>query len=305
MKFIEHNLWLLLLFISALALAFPDVFIWALPYLPYLLALVMLFMGVSLKKEELLLAIKQWKFALLGTALQFFLMPSLAYVLGICLNLSLEYRLGLLLVGVCPGGTASNVIVYLFRGNVPLSVLMTFLSTILSVLLTPFLLEVYIGKQLDLPGGKMIQDIFVLVLIPLIIGYFFRKYSSTSLLLKLERSASFISMSVIALIVAAILAANKGNIASSGTLILLAVFLHNGLGLLGGYWMTRLFTKDVSIARTIAIEVGMQNSGLGVVLATLHFTKLVALPSAIFSFWHNVSGITLAGYWKRIQKNNS
>jgi len=128
--------------------------------LSYLLALVMLFMGITLKKEDLLQAIKNWKFALLGTFLQFLLMPSIAFVLGILFDFPLEYRLGLLLVGSCPGGTASNVIVYLFRGNVSLSVLMTFMSTVLSVLLTPFLMELYLGKEIDLPVRKMIFDIF-------------------------------------------------------------------------------------------------------------------------------------------------
>lgn len=243
-------------------------------------------------------AFANWRFALLGTFLQFLLMPSIAYVLALIFDLPLEYRLGLVLVGTCPGGTASNVIVYLFKGDVSLSVLMTFMSTVLSVLMTPFLLEAYLGTQMDLPTQKMIQDIFVLVMIPLALGYLSQRFIKAKVQLALEKSASYVAIGVIATIIAAIIASNVSNIRNLSFLLFVVVILHNGLGLLLGYLCTRLFTKNKMIARTIAIEVGMQNAGLGVVLANLHFTKIVALPSAIFSFWHNVSGISLANYWK-------
>lgn len=299
MKFIESNFLLFILCISSLSLLFPEVFVVLLPYLSYLLALVMLFMGITLKKEELVQAIKNWRFAVLGTALQFLLMPSIAYFVSWLFDFPLEYRLGMVLVGSCPGGTSSNVITYLFRGNVSLSVLMTFMSTVLSVVFTPFLMELYLGKQMDLPVAKMIQDIFVLVLLPLVLGFLIQKFNSPKGNELVEKSSSIVAFVVIALIIGAVLAANKTSLGSVSYLLIVAVALHNGLGLLLGYLGARLFTKDKTIARTIAIEVGMQNSGLGVVLANLHFTKLVALPSAIFSFWHNVSGVLLAGYWKR------
>ncbi len=289
---------LFILILSVIAFLIPSGFTVFLPYLSYLLALVMLLMGITLKKEDLLAAFANWRFALLGTFLQFLLMPSIAYMLALVLDLPLEYRLGLVLVGTCPGGTASNVIVYLFKGDVSLSVLMTFMSTVLSVLMTPFLLEAYLGTQMDLPTQKMIQDIFVLVMIPLALGYLSQRFIKAKVQLALEKSASYVAIGVIAIIIAAIIASNVSNIRTLSFLLFAVVILHNGLGLLLGYLFTRLFTKNKMIARTIAIEVGMQNAGLGVVLANLHFTKIVALPSAIFSFWHNVSGISLANYWK-------
>jgi len=136
-------------------------------------------------------------------------------------------------------------------------------------------------------------------MIPLMLGYGIQKFVKASVQKALEASASYIAIFVIAIIISAVLASNVDKLFSVGYLLFIAVVLHNGLGILMGYWFTRLFTKDSAIARTIAIEVGMQNSGLGVVLANIHFSKLVALPSAIFSFWHNVSGISLAGYWKK------
>lgn len=298
MKYIASNFWLLIILLGALALFYPPLFSWLIPYLSYLLALVMLFMGITLQKEELISAFKNWRFALLGTFLQFLLMPLIAVILGLLFDFPIEYQLGLLLVGACPGGTASNVIVYLFKGDVSLSVLMTFMSTVLSVLLTPFIMEFYMGKQIDLPIQKMIQDIFILVILPLIGGFLIQKYISSTIQKQLKGMASYIALFVISLIIAAIVAVNAEKIVSMDLLLLVAVILHNGLGILGGYYLTRIFTRNVSIARTIAIEVGMQNSGLGVVLANLHFAKLVALPSAIFSFWHNISGILLANYWK-------
>lgn len=300
MKLLDNGL-VFIVALSALAFLFPPVFVFFLPYLPYLLALVMLLMGITLKGEDLLKAIRNWRFAMLGTFLQFLCMPLIAYVLTVLFQsqLPLEYKVGLVLVGTCPGGTASNVIVYLFKGDVSLSVLMTFMSTILSVVLTPFLLEFYVGTQMDLPTQKMILDIFILVIVPIAAGYTIQRFIKPESLQVFDRYASYIALAVIGIIIAAIVAANADMIHTLPLLLVCIVALHNISGMALGYIITRFFTKEKTIARTIAIEVGMQNSGLGVVLANLHFTKAVALPSAIFSFWHNVSGIGIANYWKK------
>jgi bile acid:Na+ symporter, BASS family len=292
----------IILIMGFVAALFPFVFVGFLSFLPFLLAIVMLFMGITLKEDDMLNALKNWKIALLGAFLQFFLMPLIAYVLGIVYDLSPEFRLGLLLVGCCPGGTASNVIVYLFKGDVPLSVFMTFISTVASVVLTPLLLELYIGQSMDLPTQGLITDIFILVLIPLLAGYFMQRYLNDKTLFRLEKISSVIALIVIAIIIAAIIASSKGMMKTMSGILIMVVILHNGLGLLMGYYLSYFIIKDKRMARTIAIEVGMQNSGLGVVLANLHFTKMVALPSAVFSFWHNVSGTLLANYWRKNNK---
>lgn len=302
MKYIESNAILWVLLLSVLALLFPSIFSSLLTYISYLLALVMLIMGVTINKDDLLNALKNWKFALLGTFLQFLLMPLIAFIISKVFQLPLEYQLGLLLVGSCPGGTASNVIVYLFKGDVTLSVLMTFMSTVLSVVMTPLLLGLYMDKTMELPIDKMILDILQFVLLPIILGLLIRSFTPKQLLNKIELSATSIAVIVIALIVASILSVNVDTIKTVPLLLVVSVMLHNGLGYLLGYLCARIITKDEKIARTISIEVGMQNSGLGVVLAHIHFTKLVALPSAIFSLWHNVSGVSLARYWSRSSK---
>lgn len=299
MKGLDNGL-IFIVALSTLAFLFPGMFVFFLPYLSYLLALVMLLMGVTLKGEDLLKALRNWRFALLGTFLQFLCMPLIAFVLAELFQLPLEYKVGLILVGTCPGGTASNVIVYLFKGDVSLSVLMTFMSTVLSVVLTPFLLKFYVGTQMELPTQKMIQDIFMLVIVPIVLGYVIQRFIKPKPLQLLEKYSSYVALAVIGVIIAAIVAANADMISTLPLLLVCVVALHNVLGMTLGYMITRVFTKEKTIARTIAIEVGMQNSGLGVVLANLHFTKAVALPSAIFSFWHNVSGISAANYWKKV-----
>jgi BASS family bile acid:Na+ symporter len=297
MKFIESNAIFWVFALSSLALFFPTIFSFLLNYISYMLALVMFFMGITINKEEMFNALKNWKFAVLGTFLQFFLMPLIAFIIAIIFQLPIEYKLGLLLVGSCPGGTASNVIVYLFKGDVTLSVLMTFMSTVLSVVMTPLLLGLYMGKTMVLPIDKMIVDILQFVLFPIIIGILIRKFSSTSLLKTIEYSSTTVAVLVISLIVASIVSVNVDVIQKVPIVLIVSVILHNVFGYLLGYLCARIFTKDKKIARTISIEVGMQNSGLGVVLANIHFTKIVALPSAIFSLWHNISGLVLARYW--------
>jgi len=297
MKFIEKNFLVFILILSTLAFLIPQIFTPFLSFLTYLLAIVMLFMGITLQEQEIISALKNWKFALLGTILQFLIMPSLAFIIGKMFQLPLEFQLGILLVGVCPGGTASNVIVYLFRGNVSLSILMTTLSTILSVIVTPYLLEFYIGSQIDLPTTKMIQDIFLVVFIPLCVGFVGKRYLKPKQVTFLQNSASPIAIIVISIIIATIVAVNIENLKEIPYKLILAIMIHNLFGLIFGYFITRIFTSDKIICRTISIEVGMQNSGLGVVLANLHFSKMAAIPAAFFSFWHNISGIIAAKNW--------
>jgi bile acid:Na+ symporter, BASS family len=296
MKILNSSI-LILVAVSIVAYLLPVFFAFFLPYLSYLLAIVMLLMGATLKTQDLQKALQNWHFAGLGTCLQFLCMPLIAYVLAELFQLPMEYKLGLILVGACPGGTASNVVVYLFKGNVPLSVLMTFMSTILSIVLTPFILKLYIGTEMDFPMQKIIADIFILVIIPIVLGYGIQRFLKPNALQVLEKYSSTLALVVIALIVAAIVSANVSVIQTMPMVLILVVMLHNGLGMTLGYTLTRVFTKEKTIARTIAIEVGMQNSGLGIVLANLYFSKAAALPAAIFSFWHNVAGVTLANYW--------
>jgi BASS family bile acid:Na+ symporter len=202
------------------------------------------------------------------------------------------------LVGSCPGGTASNVITYLAGGAVALSITLTAISTALSAVATPTLTWLLVGKSVPVPVASMLRDIVVIVLLPVALGVVANRLGGDRLR-PLRASAPLVSVFAIAIIIAIIVARNHDTLGTVGPLVVLAVATHNSLGLLTGYAGARLLKLDEAECRTIAIEVGMQNSGLGVVLATRYFSPLAALPGAVFSVWHNLSGSALAAWWSR------
>ena len=225
-------------------------------------------------------------------------MPGVAFLLAKAFALPPEIAVGVILVGACPGGTASNVITYLARGNVALSVAVTSVSTLLAPLLTPMIFWMLANQWLDIDAGKMFVDIAKMVLVPIVLGVlahrFFKKQTEMA-----AEALPLVSVAAIVLIIAFVVAASKGKIIESGALIFGVVVLHNGLGYLLGFLAARFTGLPFDAQKTLAIEVGMQNSGLGAALAALHFAAapLVAVPSAIFSVWHNISGALLATYW--------
>jgi BASS family bile acid:Na+ symporter len=230
--------------------------------------------------------------------LQYLVMPATAYLVSRLLGLSPELVVGMVLVGSVAGGTASNVIAYLAKGDVALSITMTLLSTLLSVLATPYLTLFYVGRTVPVPALGMLISIAKMVLVPLALGLLFNRILGEKRR-RIENWLPFTSMIAIVAIIAIVVSLNSRNLASVGALILVAVTLHNGIGLTVGYWSARLLGFSEKVSRTVAIEVGMQNSGLGVALASKYFAPMSALPGAVFSVWHNISGSLLAGYWGR------
>lgn len=272
-----------------------------LPYKPAiipLLGVVMLGMGMTLRPEHFLEVGKRPAVIALGATLQFLLMPMIAFFVGLVLGLEQALLAGLVLVGACPGGTASNVICYLARGDVALSITLTTVSTILSVLLTPLLTWLYIGERVPVPVAKMMLDIFIIILLPVAAGVLANRYFG-NYLQQLKRLFPYLSMGAIIFIIGIIVALNQPRIQTVAMAVMAAIFWHNLLGLAGGYYLARWLGLDERSSRTIAIEVGMQNSGLGVALAQSYFSAMAALPGAIFSIWHNITGSVLAGYWRR------
>ncbi|MFQ5658939.1 MAG: bile acid:sodium symporter family protein [Gammaproteobacteria bacterium] len=269
-----------------------------------LLGVVMLGMGMTLRPENFLQICARPKLIALGVSLQFLVMPLIAYVVGIVLGLQEALLVGLVLVGSCPGGTASNVICYLARGDVALSITLTTTSTILAVLFTPLLTWFYIGERVPVPVLEMMLNIFLIILLPVTTGVLVNHYLGRHLGI-VKRIFPTISVFAIILIIGIIVALNKAQILMVAWPVLAAVFWHNILGLACGYLLARLFRLDGKICRTLAIEVGMQNSGLGVALAHGYFAAMTmaTLPGAIFSIWHNISGSLLAGYWSRKPAN--
>ena len=203
---------------------------------------------------------------------------------------------GMILVGTCPGGTASNVICYLARGNVALSITLTATSTLLAVILTPALTVQLVSKQIQVSAWQMLLSILYMVIIPVSAGVLLNHVAGR-LLQPIRMVFPLVSVVAIVLIIAIIVSLNAHHVDKIGAAIVVAVMLHNTAGLLLGYFSSRLLGYSPTECRTLAIEVGMQNSGLAVALAIKYFTATAALPGAIFSIWHNISGSILAGYW--------
>ncbi|WP_088103311.1 bile acid:sodium symporter family protein [Halalkalibacter urbisdiaboli] len=289
---------LIVIIISILAFLLPSGFTWIAPHIVLLLSIIMFGMGLTMKPTDFSVVAKRPVPVLIGVIAQFVIMPLVAYLLAIILQLPPELAVGLILVGACPGGTASNVMVYLAKGDVPISVAMTSVSTLLAPILTPAILLLLAGQWLPIDAWAMFQSIIEMIIIPIILGILVRRFLPNTVE-KSVKALPIISILAILAIVAAVVGVNKENIATTGLLVFLAVILHNGFGLALGYVTARLCGIDETKRRAIAIEVGMQNSGLGASLASVHFSPLAALPSAIFSVWHNISGPALVSFWTR------
>lgn len=268
------------------------------PYIPQLLGVIMFGMGLALRPADFAVVARHPWAVLLGVLAQYTVMPLLGWGIAHLLGLSPMLTVGMILVGAAPGGTASNVIVYLARGDVALSVAMTSVSTLLAPVLTPLLVLGLAGSTLPVPAGSLFLSILQIVLGPVVAGILLRMVAP-ALVERLLPAMPLVSVTGIVIVVAGIVGANADAVLGTALLLALAVVLHNGLGLGLGYLIGVVGRVPESARRTTAIEVGMQNSGLAVALATAHFSPLAALPGALFSVWHNMSGSALATYWAR------
>ncbi len=258
-------------------------------------------MGITLTWQSFKQVLKRPGMIGLGVLLQYLLMPLLAWLIAQRLGLPPYLLAGMVLVGACPGGTASNVVCYLARGDVALSITLTTVSTLLAIVATPLLTWLYVGQKVPVPVESMLLSIFKIVLLPVALGVVVNSLFGNRLK-AVKHLFPLLSVLAIVVIIAIIVALNRSNLSSMGMGVALAVVLHNLSGLLFGYWIPRLMGQDQRTCRTLAIEVGMQNSGLGVALAVKYFSAAAALPGALFSIWHNLSGSMLAGYWSRRQR---
>lgn len=283
---------------SVFAYAVPGPFAALKPAIVPLLGLVMLGMGMTLTWGNFSKVLRRPGTILLGTLLQYAIMPLAAWLIARALGLPPMLMAGLVLVGSCPGGTASNVICYLARGDVALSITLTTISTLLAVVATPLLTLLYAGAKVPVPAEPMLLSIAKIVLVPVLAGmaanhFFGRKLGAV------KHAFPLISVAAIVLIIAIIVALNHDTLGTMGPAVAAAVILHNATGLALGYGVPRLLGRDERTCRTLAIEVGMQNSGLAVALAIKYFSATAGLPGALFSVWHNLSGSLLAGWWRR------
>lgn len=261
-------------------------------------------MGLTLEAVDFKLIFTKPIPVLIGVLAQFSIMPLTAFAVAYAMNLPAEFAAGLVLLGSVPGGTASNVMVYLARGNLPLSITMTSFSTILAPIITPLLLLWLAGQWMPIDALSMFMSIVQVIIIPIVLGLIVRKIMP-SFVDKGVKVVPLISVVAIMIIVSAVVSGNVETISSAGLLLFIAVFFHNTIGLLLGYYTARLLGLSESDRRAISIEVGMQNSGLGVALATTHFGPLAALPSALAAVWHNISGPVIASIWSKKKVNHS
>ncbi len=287
---------IIVLIVAAVSLFFPKtVSFIKTSYVNYLLMIVMFGMGLTLKLEDFKVVFTRPKDIIIGAIAQFTIMPLLAFLLSIAFKLPPELAVGVILVGTCPGGTSSNVMTYLAKGDVALSVGMTSVSTILAPFATPLLTLLYAGQKVDVNAVSMFISIVQVVILPIFLGFIINKffYKITN---SIKEILPLISVLAIVAIVTAVVSANSQRLMQVGYLVIIVVVLHNCLGYLLGYVLAKLFRLNNAKCKAVSIEVGMQNSGLATSLAATHFASmaLATVPGAIFSVWHNISGSIVA-----------
>lgn len=303
--FISGNMAWLVIAVAGLSLLLPASFSWiSTSWIAPMLGLVMFGMGLTMKPDDFRVVFSRPKDVVIGSLAQFTIMPLTAWLLARLFHLSDELAIGVILVGCCPGGTASNVMTFLAKGDLALSVGMTMVSTVLAPLVTPLLTWALAGARVNVDVAGMFLSILWVVILPIVVGFlvnhYFEKFT--------QRAVAYLpafSSVVICLIVGCIVAANAGKLLTGGLLIILVVMLHNIFGLTLGYTAARLLRLERKKRVAISIEVGMQNSGLASSLAAVHFAMypMATVPGAIFSVWHNLSGAVVAKlYSSRMQE---
>jgi BASS family bile acid:Na+ symporter len=295
-RWIEHHYLFLAVSFSALALLYPPTFSWIAPHISLGLGIIMFGMGLTLKFQDFTRVVRQWRMVTMGVGLQYLLMPTIAWTLCQILDLPPAVAVGVILLGCCPSGTASNVITYFAKADVPLSVVMTLVSTLLAPLATPMLMELFAGHRVQVDFWAMVRSVFWIVVFPLLDGLILRHFLRDRLQPAIKIFPAISALTICA-VIACVVSLNQKHILDFPGLVILAIILHNGLGYITGFWGARALGANTLTARTISIEVALQNSGLAAALATVFFGPQAALPGAIFSLWQNISGITLARFW--------
>ena len=298
-RFVGNTFALWVLLFAVLAFLAPQWFRPLAPAIVPMLGIVMFGMGLTLKLEDFAeVARHPWRVCL-GVVAHFLIMPGVAWLLCQLLQLPPEIAVGVILVGCCPSGTASNVMTWLARGDLALSVAIAAVTTLLAPLLTPALIWLLASAWLPVSFAELFWSILQVVLLPIALGVVAQRLFGARVG-KVVEVLPLVSVVCIVVIVAAVVAASQAKIAESGLLIMAVVILHNSFGFLLGYLAGRVFGLPLAQRKSLALEVGMQNSGLGAALASAHFSPLAAVPSALFSVWHNISGATLSSWFRRL-----
>ncbi len=295
--------------VAVIALVWPEAFSWYSKELIQVgLGLIMLGMGLTLTLKDFKRVFLLPAALLGGVALQFFIMPLLGWGIGYCMNLPRDIAVGLVLVSCCPGGTASNVVAFLSRANVALSVSMTAISTTMAVMLTPLLTKFYVGERVPVDAVALFYSILVIVILPIVVGVVLNHFFGAAAK-KLCLVSPFVSVLFIILIVGFILSQNRQPIIENWRMLIGAVLILHIGGFALGYGLSKLFKFNEESSRTVSIEVGMQNSGLGAALASKHFAilPLAPVPCAVSAVTHCILGSIVAAFWriKTVEKRSN
>ncbi|MHC8306723.1 bile acid:sodium symporter family protein [Pseudomonas sp. PB3P13] len=300
-RFVGNTFAYWVLLFAVLAFLQPEWFVGLKVAIVPLLGLVMFGMGLTLKLEDFAeVARHPWR-VVLGVVAQFVIMPGMAWLLCQVFSLPPEIAVGVILVGCCPSGTSSNVMTWLARGDLALAVAISAITTLLAPLITPALIWLLASAWLPVSFLDLFWSILQIVLLPIVLGLITQRMLGARARHAID-VLPLVSVVSIVIIVAAVVAASQAKIAESGLLIMAVVMLHNSFGYLLGYLTGHLFKLPLAQRKTLALEVGMQNSGLGAALASAHFSPLAAVPSALFSVWHNISGALLSTYLRRMSE---
>ncbi len=299
--FFSRFMAIIVLAVAALALFVPASGVWIpLKAVNYLLMVVMFGMGLTMKLNDFKVVFVHPKEMIVGCVAQFTVMPLLAFALGKIFGLEAALLAGVILVGTCPGGTSSNVITYMSKGNVALSVGMTSVNTLLSPLLTPAITYLLLRTSVNVDVWAMCLSILQVVILPIALGFVVNRFAGKFVARAVEL-LPVISVIAICLIVATVVSHNASKIMSTGAIVFVVVILHNLLGYACGFGVGKLFRMDLAKTKALTVEIGMQNSGLATSLAASAFPSLAmaTVPGAIFSVWHNISGAVLAAVLQR------
>ena len=305
--FVGRYMAVIVLLLAALALFMPSSSLWVqTKWINPLLMIVMFGMGLSLSTDDLGYVVKHPKYIIIGCIAQFTIMPLTAFLLGKAFGLETALLAGVILVGTCPGGTASNVITYLSKGDVALSVGMTSVNTLLAPLLTPAITYLFLHTGIHVDVLSMFLSIIQVVIIPiglgLLINKLFGKFTE-----KAAKLLPVLSVMAICLIVMSVVSHNSEKILTCGAVILAVVVLHNIIGYALGFALGKMLKLPMPQAKALSVEIGMQNSGLAASLAGTAFPELAmaTVPGAVFSVWHNISGAILANIFNRLDEKKT
>ena len=305
--FIAQWMGLLVLVVAAVAMFLPESFIWIeTKTINPMLGVIMFGMGLTLSPKDFKIVLSRPKDILIGCLAQFTIMPLLAWLLTLAFSLPKELALGVILVGCCPGGTASNVITYLAKGDLALSVGMTACSTLLAPIVTPLLVWLMAGTMVNVDTLGMLLSIVYVVIAPIIAGLLCQHFLPRLTKTVTPYLPAFSSLAN-AITVGIVVSHNADRLMLGGMIVILVVILHNLLGLSLGFAIGRLLRLEKPKCVALSIEVGMQNSGLASSLANMHFAAypLATVPGAIFSVWHNISGALAARIFSNSKHINS